>query len=209
VPLSKSATDYLTKARDAYQKLVDDAAKDPKLAPNETSLLAAKVQLGECLRALGEYDKALDLFAAILAEKEASLAVQRSAALAYQQRGQREGAKFLEAAIYGGYKNEKTGQNRVWGWLRISQVAARASGTDPKFRDSFFEARLNLSKCRYLAAMKQTGDERKQDLDKARQSIESLARLYPDLGGERWKPQFDALLKSIERDENNLENAAG
>jgi tetratricopeptide (TPR) repeat protein len=181
--------------------LLKESANNPKLPPSDTAVLAAKMQLGECYRALGQYQQALDVFAEILKEKEASLAVQRVAALTYQERGQREDAKFLENAILGGYKSKPTNQNRIWGWVRISTVAARAARTDDKFRDSFYEARLNIARCRYLAAMKQTGDSRQQDLAKAKQGIVTLRQLYPDLGGDRWKPQFDKLLKDIQREE--------
>ena len=129
-PPNKTARDYLTKARDAYQQLLAEAAKDPKLAPSDNSVLAAKLQLGECYRALGQYQQALDTFSEILKEKEASLAVQRAAALAYQERGQREDPQWFEFAIHGGYKLKSTGQNRIWGWLRISQVAGRAAQSD-------------------------------------------------------------------------------
>jgi hypothetical protein len=159
------------------------------------------VQLGECFRALGQYEEALDAFSEVLRDKEASLVVQRAAALAYQERGQREDAQWLERAIHGGYKVKATGRNRIWGWLRISQVAGRAAQSDPKFWDSFYEARFNLSKCRYLAALKQSDAERQQGLAKARQSIQSLAQLYPQLGGEQWKPRFDQLVKDIQREE--------
>ena len=128
----------------------------------------------------------------------AVVAVQRAAAYAYQERGQMEDVKWLERAIHGGYKVRSTGENRVWGWLKISQVAARASRTDAKYRDTFYEARLNVSRCRYLAAMKKNGIARQQDLDKAKQSIESFKQLYPELGGEQWRGQFEALLKQIE-----------
>jgi tetratricopeptide (TPR) repeat protein len=205
---SKTARDYLIKARDAYQQLLLEAAKTPTLAPSDTAVLAAKLQLGECYRALGQYQLALDTFSEILKEKEASLAVQRAAALAYQERGQHEDAQWFEFAIHGGYKLKSTGQNRIWGWLRISQVAGRAAQQDEKFRDAFYEARLNISRCRYLAAMKQAGDARRQDLTKAKQSIQSLAQLYPDLGGDRWKPEFDQLMKDIQREEGKLPAAA-
>jgi hypothetical protein len=161
-------------------------------------MLAARVQLGECQRALGQYDQALDTFSAVLKEKESSLAVQRAAAYAYQERGQSENAKWLERAIHGGYRLRSTGQNRIWGWLKISNVAARASRADQKYRDTFFEARLNVAKCRYLAAMKQSGAAREQDLAKAKQSIQSFAQLYPEMGGDRWRAEFQALLKQIE-----------
>jgi tetratricopeptide (TPR) repeat protein len=198
-PLSKSSREYLTKARENYQKLLDDAATDPKLPPNETSVLAVRMQLGECLRALRQYKEALDVFSAILKEKEASLVVQRAAALTYQERGQAENAQWLENAIHGGHKLKSTGQNRIWGWLKISQVAQRVSAADAKYRDSFYEARANIARCRYMAAMKQSGDAQKQGLAKAKQGIQSLAQIYPDLGGEKWRSEFDEIMKQIQR----------
>jgi hypothetical protein len=156
------------------------------------------MQLGECFRALGQYKQALDTFSVILKDKEALLAVQRVAALTYQERGRAGDAKWLEFAIHGGYKVRATGQNRVWGWLKISKVAALAMRADKKHHDSFYEARANIARCRYLAAMKTKGDARQRDLAKAKQSIQSLAQVYPDLGGERWRGEFDALLKQIQ-----------
>jgi hypothetical protein len=105
----------------------------------------------------------------------------------------------LEHAIHGGHKLKSTGQNRIWGWLKISQVAARAMRADEKYHDSFYEARVNAARCRYLIAMKRNGQARTQDLAKAKQSIQSLAQLYPDLGGERWRGEFDAVLKEIQK----------
>jgi tetratricopeptide (TPR) repeat protein len=196
--VNKTARDYLTKARDTYQQLLKEAADNPKLPPSDTAALAAKVQLGECYRALGQFDKALDTFWEILKEKEASLDVQRAAAQAYQERGQKEDPKFFESAIHGGYKSPKTNQNVVWGWLKIANVTARATKSNAKFRESSFEARYYISRCRYLAGMKKLGDARRKDLTTAKDSIQTMAQIYPDLGGEKWKPQFEKLLKQIE-----------
>ncbi len=206
--LTTTARNYLTKSRDAYQQLLNEAAHNPKLAPSDMAVLAAKMQLGECYRELGQYQQALDTFSEILKLKEASLAVQRAAALTYQERGLHEDPKWFENAIQGGYQLKSTGQNRIWGWVRISQVAARAARSDNKLRDSFYEARVNIARCRYWAALKKSGDARRQDLAKAKQGIESLVQLYPDAGGERWKPQFDALLKDIRREESKTQNNA-
>lgn len=205
--LNPSAKIYFTKARDAYQQLTKEAAVNPKLAPSASAVLAAKIQLGECYRALGQYQQALDTFSEVLFEKETSLAVQRAAALTFQERAQREDSKWFEEAIHGGYKLKTTGQNRIWGWVKIAQVAQRASRTNEQFRDAFYEARLNIARCRYLAAMKQSGDARRQDLVKAKQDIQTIAQLYPDLGGERWKGQYDELLKNIKREEANIEKS--
>jgi hypothetical protein len=197
--LSDAARSYVTRSRDVYRQLLDDAATHSDLAPSGNAVLAAKMQLGECYRALGQYQQALDTFSEVLREKESSLSAQRAAAYTYQQRGQVEGADWLERAIHGGYKVRSSGRNRIWGWLKISQVAARAG---EKHRDAFYEARANIARCRYLAAMKRSGPQRQQDLAKAKQGIQSLAQLYPELGSQRWRSEFDTILKQIQ-------NAAG
>ncbi len=196
--LTESDRNHLTRARDAYSQLIAEAEQDPKLAPNENSVLAARMQLAECLSVLGEYKSALDTFSAVLKERESSLAAQKAAAETYQQRGQTEDAQWFENAIHGGYKLRSTGQNRIWGWLKISQVAARAARSDAKYRDMFFEARYNIALCRYLAAMKASDEIKKRDLSKAKQSIQSVAQVYPDLGGAVWHEKFDDLLKQIQ-----------
>jgi tetratricopeptide (TPR) repeat protein len=208
-PLGAVARAYFSKSRDVYQKLIKEAANDPKFPPSDAAVLAAKMQLGECYRALGQFDKALDSFSEILKEKEASLAVQRAAATTYEERGKHEDAKWFENAIHGGNKAKPDGQNLIWGWVKISTVAAKAARADKTFRDAFFEARLNIARCRYEAAMKKEGNARRDDLSNAKQGIQSLARIYPDFGGERWKPQFDGLLKDIQRAEDNLSKKTG
>jgi tetratricopeptide (TPR) repeat protein len=209
VPIGAAARVYFTKSRDAYQLLIKEAATDPKFPPSDAAVLAAKMQLGECYRALGQFDKALDSFSEILKQKESSLAVQRAAAMTYAERGQQEDAKWFEKAIHGGNKAKADGQNLIWGWVKISTIAAQAARKDKTFRDSFFDARLNIAKCRYQAAMKKDGDARRDDLSNAKQGIQSLARVYPDFGGEKWKPLFEGLLKDIQRDENNLPKKTG
>jgi hypothetical protein len=171
--------------------------------PTETALLAARFQLGECYRGLGEYQTALDTYSEVLRDKESSLAVQRAAALAFQQRGQVEDAQWLERAIYGGYQLRSTGENRVWGWLKLAQVADRAARSDAKYRDAFFEARFHMARCRYLIAMQQRDAARNEDLALAKQSIQSVARLYPDFGSPRWRADFDGLLRQIDEAEIN------
>jgi hypothetical protein len=197
-PLSNSARANLTKARDAYKQLIEDAAKDPKLPPSETSVLAARMQLGECLRELGEYKPALDTFSAVLKERESSLDAQKAAAQTYQERGQAEDPRWFENAIHGGYQLKSTGQNRIWGWLKISQVAARMARNEQKYFDMFVEARYNVARCRYLAAMKHDGEQRKQDLAKAKQSIQSVFQVYDNRIAEPRRGEFDALLKQIQ-----------
>jgi hypothetical protein len=205
--LSPTSKIYFTRARDSYQQLIKESVANPKLLPNKPSLLAAKMQLAECCRALGQYQESLDMFSEVLFEREASLDVQRAAALTFQERGQKEDPKWLAQAILGGYKLKTTGKNRIWGWQKISELAQGPGRKDKTFRDAFFEARLNIARCRYLTAMKMNGDERRQELKRAEHDIQSIAILYPDLGGDKWKTQFDELLKSIKHEAAKAQGA--
>lgn len=155
------ATQYFTKARDAFAKLAAEAAKDPASLPSPVARLAVEKQLGESYRELGEFQKALDAFSKVLADQESQLTVQQAAARTYQRWGQSGGGvKKLERAIYGGYQIRSTGKNRIWGWLKLALVAERAARSDPKYEDVFFEARLEAARCRYLIGTKSQGVER-------------------------------------------------
>jgi tetratricopeptide (TPR) repeat protein len=197
-PADGAARDFFTKARDAYRRLLAEASKDASAVPSPAAILIVKKQLGECYRQLGDYKAAIEMYSAVLQEKEAELSVQRLAAYAYQGWGEADDPKWLENAIQGSDKIRGTGKNRIWGWLRLAIVAERASRTNPQYRDMFFEARLEAARCRYLAAAKAEGDVKQQQLDTAKQSIRSMMPLYPDLGGDEWRGKFDDLVKQIQ-----------
>ena len=163
------------------------------MLPSPTANLAIAKQLGECYRELGEYQKALDAFSEVLAEQESQLTVQQAAARTYQRWGEAGGGvKKLERAIYGGYQVRATGKNRIWGWLKLALVAERASRSDPKYADVFFEARLEAARARYLIGTKTEGADREKNFATAKQSIRSMLQLYPELGGERWRGEFES-----------------
>ncbi len=195
-----AARPYFDKARGAFETLAAEAEQNPKALPSPTARLAVEKQLGDCYRALGEYQQALDAFSKVLAEQESQLSVQQAAARTYQQWGSTGGdARKLERAIYGGYKLRSTGKNRIWGWLKLALVAEQAARSDPKYEDVFFEARLEAARCRYLIGAKSEGAEQQQSFATAKQSIRSMLQLYPKLGGERWRDQFEELLKQIQQ----------
>jgi hypothetical protein len=198
-PAEGKARDYYTQARNLYTPLVTEATKDPSVAQSPAAILIAKKQLGECNRQMGEYKAAIALFSAVLQEKEAELSVQRSAALAYQGWGETGDPKWLETAIQGSDKVVATGKNRIWGWLRLALVTERISRNNSQYHDMFFEARLEAARCRFLAALKADGDTRKEQLGVAKQSVRSMLPLYPDLGGDKWRSQFDDLIKLIQK----------
>ncbi|MGI9429733.1 MAG: hypothetical protein ACR2NM_13815, partial [Bythopirellula sp.] len=104
-------------------------------------------------------------------------------------------------------------KNLVWGWSRLATIADQAkkkanrkATSDPaqamrvaKYKDLFFEARYHVAQARFDAAKLATGAERTQQLRKAKQSIESMRRLYPELGGPQWKAAYLKLLEQLEQ----------
>ena len=52
-------------------------------------------------------------------------------------------------------------------------------------------------------ALQQSDRAKKNDnLTKAYRAIIATAQLYPDMGGDQWYANYDALLKNIERQQN-------
>lgn len=189
---------YLSRARDTYQQMLEQAKQNEGFAPSALSILAAKKQLAVSLQKSGEHQAALKLFATILKEKQTRLDVQKAAAYAYQARGEAGEARWLERAIAGGFKLKSTGKNVVWGWAKIASVVKRYADTNPRHRETFFEAWLNIAQCRYQIGMKSSGTNREQHLSRATATVRSISQQYPDLGGPEWRDKFDQLAKAIQ-----------
>jgi tetratricopeptide (TPR) repeat protein len=201
---------YLNRAKSSFEAILAAAEKDTNYAPDATALLGVRMRLGECLAALGDYKKAVDQYGAILREKPNMLDLQQAAAATLQEWGvaKRDGGA-LDRAIRGDLP-QKDGKNLIWGWLRIARMAdaakrqaakAGASGSDAeraaRFEDLFFEARYNIARCRYLGGTIAPPNARQEQFEAAKTNIEQMKRLYPDLGGPKWKTAFDNLLKQI------------
>jgi len=204
---------YAERAKTAYNNMLAAAAKNKSYAPNPTAILVVRMRLGECLAALGQHEKAIEQYGEILRERPNMIDLQQAAAVALQEWGvgQRNPAA-LDQAIRGTLP-QKDGKNLIWGWLRLATMAdahkrqaAKAAG-DPeaqqkasRYEDLFFEARLNVVKSRYLAGTISTEPKRGEQLRAARANIEQMKRLYPELGGPKWKAAFDALAQQIEKE---------
>jgi hypothetical protein len=202
------ANRYFKQAESAFRDILATAEKDPKFAPSEVSILAVRKKLGETLQARGDFSGAVDEYTAILSKKPSLLEIQQAAAEALQAGGTaKKDAETLNLSIRG-TRPGADGKNLVWGWLRLAEVAdfakrkAEAGEKTPenvaaakKYEDVYFTARLQAAKARLAAARLSQGDSQTQQLATVRQSIIALKELYPNLGGTRWQPQFDALLK--------------
>lgn len=200
-PVSKGITPeaakYFNEAVATYQRIL---AQKTGVTPSMTTSL--KLQIARTNRATGKYKEAMDGFDEILKTQNMLLPVQIEAAKTYQDWGALKGDKMednYQRAIFGArpVDDPKTKQkkNNVWGWAQIAKVV----GSKPEYKDVFHEARFNLALARYSFAMAQKKPEdMKTQLGFAKRDIAVMYGFYPDLGGDKWKPQYEALLKNIQ-----------
>ncbi|MEM6654817.1 MAG: hypothetical protein AAF596_03355 [Planctomycetota bacterium] len=197
--VGKKANASRAKARDVFAAMIESAQKSPGYAPKPTSVLAARLLLGDAYRKLGEYQPALDVYSSILVEREMTLEAQKAAAYTLQEWGAATDTSQLTNAIRGSRLDPETKKNVVWGWSKLGKVAASVSRKRPEFKDLFFESWLNIAMCRYLAAEKSSGSERDKQLASARRTLQGMVRQYPELGGDDRRAQFDKLAKQIQK----------
>jgi tetratricopeptide (TPR) repeat protein len=192
---SEKSRAYFQKAAEAYRKLLEVAAQDPKFKDNPDSLLGVRLRLADCLRRAGKFDEAITIIVEVLKQKPMLLPAQLQAAETYQAQGAAD-PKGYALAILGGAPG-RDGKNAVWGWAKLSNLTMR----DPQFAETFHKARLNLTESRYRYALSQSDAARRSKvLEAAKQDLWITYKLRPDLGGQETAARYDRLLKQIQRD---------
>ncbi len=90
----------------------------------------------------------------------------------------------------------RDGRNLIWGWARLSKTTM----SNPKFADTFHQARLNIAESRYRYAQSQKDADRKRKvLQAAVGDLRSTYQLHPDLGGAETAARYDRMLKKIQK----------
>ena len=84
---SAKATAYFKRATDAYRRVLEIAAKDPKFKEQPDSLNGIRLRLADCYRRSGSYDEAIKTILGVLRDKPMLLPAQVQAAETYQAQG--------------------------------------------------------------------------------------------------------------------------
>ena len=152
-----------------------------------------KLRAAVAERSAGNYDKAIAMLSGLLKEKPQLLPAQVEAAKTYQLRGENDNPDYYVPAIKGG--GTGIGQN-IWGWGKLALQTSR----DPQFRDIFHEARYNIAVCRSRFGETQNDKTKKKELlTLAKSDISNTKQFEPTLGGDKWKPLYDKLLRNIQQ----------
>lgn len=186
--LNDDAKKYYQASLDAFQNILDKVELEGKQK--------IQVQLAKAgvLAQTRNFEKALGIYVEILRANKSTLVFQVDAAKMLEawakQPGQEQ--KYMDAIL--GVEKGEGRDPVVWGWGRI----AKKTADHPKFKDTFYEARLRLAQCRFNLANSKDGAEKEKLLDSAHRDVAMTKRLFPGLGGEQRTAQYDALLKQIQ-----------
>jgi tetratricopeptide (TPR) repeat protein len=195
-------------AEQVYRRIVNLGRDDADFAPQESALDGVRIQLSRCLRRQGRFDDAMNLLVELLKVRNNLLDAQREAALTYQEWAAAKKPDYYLLAIRGGrpVEDQRGGKTYlVWGWGGL----ARRTQFSPQHQEFFHEARYNLALCRLELALSKKDKEKNDLLREAEQDVLIIQRLRPDLGGESWYNQYDALLRRIQAELNIPENQRG
>ncbi|MEZ6133225.1 MAG: hypothetical protein R3C59_31545 [Planctomycetaceae bacterium] len=192
---SAAATEYFTKANAAYQEILDN-----NLAEGPT-VLAIKLRIVRCRRAMGQYDDAVKLAQDVLAENTLSLDVQFEAAYALSDWGAdpNNGQPDKLLAAMQGMENA-AGQKTIWGWSGLTNKLQARRGTPEweTLEERFLEARYEYVNSRYRYAKTGAADADTQ-LKSGAAEIMMFARVFADLP-DTWFAKFDSLYQNIQTD---------
>ena len=190
------AKSYYANADAAYQKILELCmAKKIEFQPG--AITSIQIRRARCLRRLGNYKEALKILVAVLKEKNTMVDAQVEAAYTYQAQG-KENPTGYGLAIKGG-----TTQKEIWGWGTIARRVARSK----PHRSIFHEARYNLALCRFELAVANYQGKKRELLERAKNDILIILRLYPKMGeglrlepgGKDWKEKYNDLFIKVQK----------
>lgn len=192
--LTKEAQDYLTNAVTAFETILTKGDSQGTSWLSDDMRITIQMRMAQTKRQLRNYKDALDLFEQILKKKNSLLNLQVEAAKAYQEWAAEPRREELYVYAMMGARPDEANKNAktIWGWGKLAQITARY----PQYSDTFFEARYNLAVSRLHYGERKNEEKYRQ---MAKQDVLLTHKLYPDLGGNTWKPKFDRLLREIQR----------
>lgn len=193
--LAAKAPEMMATAEKAFTKL-------SSLTPAELEKIKRKpeeimLKLALTKRGARKFDEANKLFIEALQKNQNNITVQMEAARNLQQWSAGKDVEKLKSAMLGAetLPNKK---KLIWGWGQIAQVTARY----PNFQKEFFEARLNIARCRGLIADASSGAEKQKLYEAGITDISQTYSRFPELGGPESRNEFDRLLRELQQKAN-------
>ncbi len=153
------------------------------------------LKLGMAKRGAGKFKEAHALFIEGLQKSANNITIQIEAARNLLLWSGGTDAELLKQAMLG-TERQANKKNLVWGWGQIAQTTSRY----PNFQAEFFEARLNVAKCRaQLGDAEPDKDKKKKLYEAAIGDIRTTFVRFPELGGKTSHDEFDRLMREVQQ----------
>lgn len=189
--LASKATEMMAIAEKAYTKLSQMPPAELEKIKRKPEELMLKLAMTK--RGAGKYEEANKLLVEALTKNQNNITVQIEAAKNLQQWAAGKDVEKLKMAMLGA-EPQANKKKLVWGWGQIAQTTVRF----PNFQKEFFEARLNIAKCRAMIA-DNSGSEKQKLYDAAIADITQTYSRFPELGGAAMRGEFDRLLREVQQ----------
>ena len=182
------------RAAGVFSRLLTRAEKEKDFAGDASSMAYVRLKLADCQRRMGIYEQSLDNVLACVKAYPKRIQAQEAAARTYQEGGEaKNDAELLNKAAAGSHP--ENGENLIWGWGKLSKMTRN----NPKYADTFNNARYSLALCRAKAALTKDDKEKKSELAGIERELTFAYRFDPEMGGPEWKEKYATLLMSIQR----------
>jgi hypothetical protein len=174
---SSAASNYFSRAGQAYQKILDETEKNPGFL-DANKIPAIKSRIAVLERRQGLHEEALDKFEEVLKENVRLMDAQFEAALTYKEwaTDSNDPEKYLDAII-GNKRNEASsiyGFNQLATFYRNNLMNAQTKS--PELEAKYYEILYEIADCQYLFASKEEDESKfKEDLQKAKNTCNSFA----------------------------------
>lgn len=189
------------KSAQGYERVLA-LQRNGELKLDENLVNSVRMQLATTRARLGNHTQAIATFTDILTTNNMMLNVQIEAARTLQAGALAGKTEWFQRSIVG---DPPSGARRptIWGWGKISKVTAaqmyKSDAAKQKFGGTFFEARLQMAKIQYAQSERADGDKKIKFLKSAEKILQSTASLYPELGGQKWKTEYNRLLATVQK----------
>ena len=184
---SKKSKESFRDAATAYNGLLK---RRKKLKLSDASVVALTIALAECQLGMDDFENSIKTITKALKKQPNYISAQRIAAMALQQNG-----NYAEAIKGKGERQRKSNRRLIWGWRKLAE---RVEGK-PNYEDIFFEANLAVIDC--LTSKGKAGAAK--SLSAAKKTLRNFKIMFPEMGGKKWKPKFDAADKRLNPKKNN------
>lgn len=223
--VSPKAKEYYDAAIYAFYsigaRLKDDPEFSPRTDPEKQEALKVAIleRIAECHAKAGDFDKAIQLYAAILMQAPSRVGLQITALDAMMRKyhsltENKEKADLINKMLAGDIKykdpNSKGKEvNAIHGWQKIHQMTKgkapltqNPTDAELKYREYFFTSVVRFAQLSVERARINTDKKKKDEhLAKARGYIEPIYNLYPDLGSKELYAEYEKTFDEIQAEQ--------